>query len=342
VARLRFVKRLSISMSTSTVHTHRLGNLAIIDASGTDTESFLQGQFCNDLSALSSPGSQLTGYCTPKGRLLAAPLLQRLADESYRLVLPADLVETLLPRLRMFVMRAEVTFVHREDLVAVAVFDAADPLFKAHELDAPPEALGTRSSGDASVMKWDDPLLDRWLMVLPVAGAPPEAGTAVGAAAGATAGDEAGDEAGSGDEIWRLANIRSGSPSIVAATGESFVPQMMNFSEVGALSFTKGCYPGQEIVARTQYLGKLKKHMQRFVAEAGELPTAGDTLGDAGSADAGDVVDAVKRADGGIELLAVVRIERDAQAPLPLVGGSAIPAGLPYMPPGLGGDAEAG
>ena len=128
----------------------------------------------------------------------------------------------------------------------------------------------------------------------------------------------------------------------MAATGESFVPQMMNFSEVGALSFTKGCYPGQEIVARTQYLGKLKKHMQRFVAEAGELPTAGDTLGDAGSADAGDVVDAVKRADGGIELLAVVRIERDAQAPLPLVGGSAIPAGLPYMPPGLGGDAEAG
>jgi len=249
VARLRFVKRLSISMSTSTVHTHRLGNLAIIDASGTDTESFLQGQFCNDLSALSSPGSQLTGYCTPKGRLLAAPLLQRLADDSYRLVLPADLVETLLPRLRMFVMRAEVTFVHREDLVAVAVFDAADPLFKAHELDAPPEALGTRSSGDASVMKWDDPLLDRWLMVLPVAGAPPEAGTAAGAA-------------------------------------------------VGALSFTKGCYPGQEIVARTQYLGKLKKHMQRFVAEAGELPTAGDTLGDAGSADAGDVVDAVKRKRG--------------------------------------------
>lgn len=311
-------------MSSTTDQSQRLSHLAIVDASGADTESFLQGQFCNDLSALTPPSSQLTGYCSPKGRLLAAPLLQRLTDELFRLVLPVDLLESLLPRLRMFVMRADVTFAHREDLAAVAIFDATDALFQSAGLDVPTLALETRSSGDASVVKINDSERERWLMVLPESAAPADNTVETHA------------------ETWRLHDIRAGIPSIVAATSESFVPQMMNFAEVDGLSFTKGCYPGQEIVARTQYLGKLKKHMQRFVAAAGVVPQPGDTLGEAGSADAGDVVDAVRRADGGVELLAVVRIERDAKAALPLAGGSATPASLPYAPPGPAADSKAG
>lgn len=299
----------------------RLDTLAIVDVSGADAESFLQGQFCNDIAGIPMPGSQLTGYCSPKGRLLAALLLQRL-PEAFRLILPADLLNTFLVRVRMFVMRADVTFTHRDDLTAVGLFDAADPLLQTRGLVATADALGVAVSGDNSVARWPDDQLQRWVMIL---------------AKSAISSDMA-----DGSERWRLADIRAGLPSVVDATREAFVPQMMNFSEVQGLSFTKGCYPGQEIVARTQYLGKLKKHMRRFVADAGELPLPGQVLGEAGSTEAGEVVDAVQREDGGLELLAVVRIAREEGATLPLVGGAAHLADLPYTPPGSAAESETG
>ena len=312
-------------MSNTSESPGPLGQLAVIDATGSDAESFLQGQFCNDTGALDSSGAQLTGYCSPKGRLLATPILQRL-DTGFRLIVAADLADTFAARLRMFVVRApdgslqDVTLKVRPDLACVAVFDANDPIFASTGVSAPENHMAVAVSDEVSVMRWADDENPRWLAVMPVTTLPDHI---------------QGDKAREAESSWRLANIRTGMPIVVDATREAFVPQMMNLAEVDGLSFTKGCYPGQEIVARTQYLGKLKKHMQRFVAASGELPAAGQTLGEAGTAEAGEVVDAVALDDGSIELLAVVRIERPAAAPLPLTGGEAQPSTLPYLLPGL-------
>lgn len=306
-------------MSVSSEVPLRLEHLSVIDATGSDAESFLQGQFCNDLGELATPGAQLTGYCSPKGRLLATPVLQRL-NAGFRLVVSSDLAEAFLQRLRMFVMRSDVIFTVRDDMACIAVFNDSDAIFASVGASAPSELMGLTVSDEASVMRWNDSSEARWLVIAPLAAL--------------------GELDVDASQVWRLADIRAGMPFVVDATREAFVPQMMNLAEVGGLSFTKGCYPGQEIVARTKYLGKLKKHMLRFVADAGELPVAGQTLGDAGTPDAGEVIDAVALEGGGIELLAVVRIERDAQAPLPLVGGSAVPASLPYEPPGAASETE--
>lgn len=306
----------------SAVH---LDHLGVIDVSGDDASTFLQGQFCNDVTALPQPGSQLTGFCSPKGRLLAAPILLR-RHGGFRLLLPIDLLESFLQRIRMFVLRADVTFTHRDDVAVLGVVDPASSLWSTAGLAVPDAALSVTENGDASALAWDDRNAKRWLVVVP---------------SEALAGVET-DVTGS----WRLADIRAGLPTVVAATREVFVPQMVNFAAVGALSFTKGCYPGQEIVARTQYLGKLKKHMQRFVAVDGvtpdQVPSAGDVLGEPGSADAGEVVDAVAGANGTLEALVVVRRERAVDAGLPLPGGGElVPAALPYELPGDEPDAEA-
>lgn len=288
----------------------RLTHLAAIDVTGGDAASFLQGQFCNDVAALTSPGGQRTGFCSPKGRLLAAPVLQQLTHH-HRLLLPLDLVGSFLQRIRMFVLRADVTFTLREDLGVFGVYDDEAAVLASIGLSLPRTPGEVTEHDHTSAMLWDQHERERWLVVAPIS----------------QLGDVPADDIGR----WRLDDIRAGLPSVVAATREAFVPQMLNFAAVEALSFTKGCYPGQEIVARTQYLGKLKKHMQRFVAASGELPQPGDVLGEAGSADAGEVVDAMRTGDGGIEALVVVRKERAADASLPLEGGgAALPASLPY------------
>lgn len=323
--------------------------LAVVDVTGTDAEAFLQGQFSNDLVALGAGGAQLTGWCSAKGRLLAAPIVHRLAD-GFRLVLPEELAAPFVQRLRMFVLRAAVTVVRREDLAILALFVRADDAAGAAAL-APlgldPAALtgdglaALAGPQDASLVRWhplrgagpDDPAAVRLLAIAPAA-----------AASGAL--DAAGDALsrlmpGEADAAWRLGDVRAGIPSVRAGTREAFVPQMVNFGEAGGLSFRKGCYPGQEIVARMQYLGKLKKHVRRFRADAAgdAVPAAGTALdallADGSRApDGGEVVDAV-RVGGALELLAVVRIDADGLR-LDVGGATADERPLPYEPPGRG------
>ncbi len=288
----------------------RLGDLCVVDVAGDDAETFLQGQFCNDLTAVTAPGAQLTGYCSPKGRLLATPLIVRVSG-GIRLVLPVSIVEATLKRLRMFVMRADVTFTTRDDLAVIGVFDPADPLFATMGAAPPQQRFEAMEVDDVTVTAWSKEEAQRWLAIVPLSS--PAVPT------------------NSDSSPWTLADIRAGIPAIVATTQERFIPQMLNFTELGGLSFTKGCYPGQEIVARTRYLGKLKKHMQRFVGPGPDVPSPGDILGESGSTETAEVVNAVLAPDGSVELLAVVRIER-AEAAIPLNGGLADVRDILYPP----------
>ena len=327
-------------------------SLVAVDVTGAEAEAFLQGQLSNDVVALGGASALLAGWCSPKGRLLAAPAVHRL-PHGYRLALPADLADGFVRRLRMFVLRAAVTVAAREDLAALALFaaspadaravpwpaglgDAAAGLARGEPLGA---ALG---EGDASILRWHDlpgapggagPLA-RLLAFVPVAEADPErltSGTGLEALPAPRA-----------DALWRLGDVRAGIASVRAATADAFVPQTVNFGEAGGLSFRKGCYPGQEIVARMQYLGKLKRHARAFRGPAtgeDDVPAPGRVL-DARGPDgeplerAAEVVDAVL-ADGAVELLAVVRV--DAGALEPVSGAAALrPVDLPYEPPGAG------
>lgn len=292
-----------------------LGEHRVIDVHGADAQSFLQGQLCNDVAALAPDAGQHTGYCTPKGRLLAAPVLLR-REDGYRFVLPEPAIaDAFSKRLGMFVMRADVQLERRDDLAVVALFGEGAPPFGLPALPQTPLQATEQPAG--MLVRWHDD-------------------TAHGQRALAIVERQHAAGLPNGEAQWRLADIRAGIASVRSGTQESFVPQMLNLREIGALSFTKGCYPGQEIVARTQYLGKQKRYMQRFVAtgaaaDSVPLPVPGQTLGEGGAC---EVVDAVATPDG-VELLAVVRLG-GADGGVPLVDDAgeatavATEAMLPY------------
>ena len=262
------------------------------------------------------------------------------------------MLDSLLQRLRMFVMRADVAFEPQESLRCVGwtVPGAADgeaaPDEGAVALDhgvaglpeVPPaavlEVLGEAGDGGAQVLRWHDALAPspcrRYIVIAPPGANEEEPDGKRG---------ERHEDDADAEAPWRLGDISAGLPRVVADTRDAFVPQMVNLQHVDALSFRKGCYPGQEIVARMQYLGKLKRHMRRFrvIGDAGKADeravhvSPGDALGAEGENDAGRVVD-VATTEAGTELLAVVRIGVEAAA-LRLHGQALEALPLPYALP---------
>ena len=218
--------------------------------SGADAPQFLQGQLTNDVIALTTTRSQRSGYCTPKGRLMATFLQWRIAEDTIGQILPSALLERTTKRLKMFVLRSKATFSGPESTLAVSGLWFDSPA---------PSGLGA-TSGDVTLVTgldegqaWlirepDDALGARaWLIADRVAMGKIE--SRLQACADRRVSQEA----------WLLAEIQSGKPWVWSQTVEAFVPQMINFELVDGVSFKKGCYPGQEVVARSQYLGKLKR-----------------------------------------------------------------------------------
>lgn len=270
-----------------------LTHLAVLEASGADATAFLHAQLSNDVQGLPADRSRLAGYCNAKGRLYAVPRLWRV-DDRWQLVLPADTADAVLKRLRMFVLRSRVALHRREDvsLLGVAGPRAADCLRQAG-LPVPGEVDTVVARGETSILRLPAPI-ERFALCVPDG----EAAALWAALAGtATAAPAA---------AWRLLDIDAGLPTIYAATLESFVPQMVNLERVGGVSFRKGCYPGQEIVARMHYLGKPSRRMYRLRA-AGATPTAGSAVLDAAGHEVGTVVDAAPAA-AGCRLLAVLQV----------------------------------
>lgn len=276
-----------------------LNHLGVIAVYGSDAAGFLQAQLSNDVRRVDDNHSQLCAYCNPKGRILGLFRLFR-HDNTWYLRLPIDTLEAVLQRLRMFVLRADVTLEDAsENFIRLGVVgdDAVAELTAA--AGAVPEqenqvvhtehltilrvpGLHSRfevfaSSLDSAKQLWD---------ALNVRGAPV------------------------GMPAWRLHEILAGLPNIHAPTTDLFVPQMTNLQLIDGLDFKKGCYPGQEIVARTQYLGKLKRRMYLGNIDAGQQPAPGDTLysGSDSEQAAGRIVDAQPHPDGGFSALAVLQI----------------------------------
>ena len=271
-----------------------LSPLAPISVRGADAASFLQAQFSNDVMRLGESASQIASWCDAKGRVLAVIRIFR-SDDAYVLLVPAELLETLLKRLKMFVLRAKVELSDASDaLQRFALFGPqANKLL--NELGTAPDVDGVtviqqvqclRLPGDIpsyicigslDVCKklWND-LRDKTDSVP--------------------------------HETWQLCQILAGQSQVFTATQGEFVPQMLNLHWLSGIDFQKGCYPGQEVVARLQYRGTLKRRM--FLAElnADSTPQPGAVVTDSAGANIGQVVMAAPRSHDTQALLAVLKI----------------------------------
>lgn len=279
-----------------------LSPLAWLRVRGEDAVSFLQGQLSNDVTQLRETRGQLSSYNNPKGRMLAVLQLSR-RDDEILLELPASLRDPTLARLKMFVLRAKVQLSAAEDLAALGLIgDEAPALLAALDLPCPaqPQDCASTPAGLQVLRRLGE--RPRFSILGPAA-----ALDALRARLPAGRGNAASYEA------WRRADIEAGVPVVLPQTREHFVPQMANLDLLGGISLNKGCYTGQEIVARLHYLGQLKRRL--FVARIqGAAPAPGNEVHAAGEEQAvGEVVDAVDSGDGSALASLVLQLsQRDA------------------------------
>jgi len=254
-----------------------LSHYAVLRVTGEDAAAFLHAQFTNDVQALAVDAAQWNGWCTPKGRLVATFLLVRRKDE-FLMVLPSEIAGPIAKRLGMFVLRSK---------VKIADVSAGHARFG---------LVGPGAAQAAQEMTGLD------VMSLPLG---PELQLVIGPAGSIHPSLTPGRR-----EDWTLALIRAGIPTIVAATQDEFVPQMANFDLIGGVSFRKGCYTGQEIVARTQYRGILKKRMAIAHVD-GVTPQPGQSVYSPafGEQSAGTVVNVAAAPEGGYDVLVVAQIQ---------------------------------
>jgi tRNA-modifying protein YgfZ len=245
----------------------RLDDWGLIRARGADATTFLQGQLTQDLAQLPPGQARLAGYCSAKGRLMASFVIWSPAAEEWCLVCSADLLPATLRRLRMFVLRAKCQLDDASN--EVALWGLSGSALSAELAAAMPWTTAPGPAGDTLIRLPDAPAdptradglrVARALRVARVDGPPDDAA--------------ASSEPALPSATWGALEAASGVARIVAATAEHFVPQMINFEIVGGVNFQKGCYPGQEVVARSQYRGTLKRRAGLLLSPAAAFPGA--------------------------------------------------------------------
>lgn len=248
-----------------------LTHLGVIAARGPDTRRFLNGQLSQDLSTLTSDHALRAGLHNPQGRVLAIVLLLPQDNDDVLLVLPRERLASTLALLQRYVLRAKVKL---SDETALWSIEGGWP-------PTPP---------DEARRIWSYANDGRWISLRP----------------GDT--DDSTDTADLA--AWQLADVRAGLPMITEATASEFVAQMLNLDLLEAISFTKDCYTGQEVIARAHYRGRVKRRLQRFdssMVVSGEIaPAASVTLQDGRNA---QVVQLATTDTGSTEFLAVTTFD---------------------------------
>lgn len=289
-----------------------MDDLGIVRVQGADATRFLQGQLSNDLTRLAPEHSLLAGYHNPQGRTIALLRLLWVGAEDFIAILPRELTSVLATRLAKFVLRAKVKITDQSTAWraygVIGAQSAADAL-----------AATGASTAIAHARVGSEP--PRWLIVSS-AESPVSEMTQVG-----------------DRRRWHLLDIESGQAQVFVATSEEFVAQMLNLDALGAISFEKGCYTGQEVIARAHYRGRVKRRLQRFVTRAAQTLTPGSS-GRLDDGRAFKVVDAVQLEDGRCEFLAVAPLvqggapaDMDASQADELTPVDAQPLPLPYALP---------
>ncbi|MEA3195776.1 MAG: tRNA-modifying protein YgfZ [Betaproteobacteria bacterium] len=229
------------------MHRARLGRYGLLSVSGEDARDFLHAQLTNDVQGLAPDRAALAGWCSAQGRLLATFLVIP-SPQGFLLQLARDLAPTVAKRLGMFVLRSKVKVADESaNWVQDGIWDA----------DFQQPDLAWRD-GVATVRVGERRYIQLGLSIT--------------------------EQPNASEEDWILGEIRAGRPFISSATQDKFVPQMVNLEKLGGVDFQKGCYPGQEIVARAQYRGQVKRRMVQMqgAARAGEEFGGGTVVDAAG------------------------------------------------------------
>lgn len=255
-------------------------HLGIIALEGPDTKRFLQGQVTCDVLQLTPDLSMLGARCNPKGRMLTNFQLHELRDQQLLMVMDRSLITQTIDELSKFAAFFKVQLTDASEqyqLIGVANF----PVDRQEKI---PTAASTYryKDGRQLLIVPEEQAQSLWIQLS-------EKATAVGT------------------EFWILQDIQAGLGTLQTETSDMFIPQMLNLQALEAISFKKGCYTGQEIVARMKYLGKLKRKMYRATIQGGELPSSGTACYLPGQEQSiGNVVKAVHADENSMELLLVL------------------------------------
>lgn len=270
--------------------------LAAIRVSGSDAGDFLQAQLSNDVLKLDRSHSALAAWCDPKGRVLAVLRIVRRADD-YLLLVPDELSQALVKRLRMFVLRLKVEISDPGNTLRACALFGADADTQMSEFSA---RLTPSEAGELACL-WL-PGTTPCCLITGAADAVEQLATHF-----------ADTTVANGRQSWLLNRICAGEPQVYAQTQGAFVPQMLNLHWLGGIDFKKGCYPGQEVVARLQYRGTLTRRM--FLARVGSAhtPAPGEMITGLENASIGQVVAAAPAAANEQRLLAVLKVNAEIQ-----------------------------
>ncbi len=276
-----------------------LSHLRLIRVAGDDALEFLQGQTTNDVRNITETRFQMSGVCTPKGRLLANFLIFR-RQTAYLLQMPEETHQIILKRLPMFVLMSKVDIEDASDSLIRFGFmgDGAANQLASHFEKVPGTAWESVQKSGFTLLRLPGPAM-RFEILGDV-----DAMIPLWEALGENASIQP-------DNYWSLQDIRTGLPTVQGLTTDAFVPQMINMQLINGISFTKGCYTGQEVVARMKYLGKLKRRMYLAHVDTDSKPQPGDEIYSSSSQSAqgaGKVVDAQSSPSGGYEVLAVLEM----------------------------------
>ena len=274
-----------------------LNELSVLSVSGDDSLKFLQGQLTNDISLVTSTQSVHAGFCNPKGRLLAFFHVVKYLD-SYLLFLPKSIAENITKKLSMYILRSNVKLdLDPDELMYFGLYannqDGQLDLFN----NLPKNEMESINKGSLIVIK----LHSNGLRVI-IVGNKDNCINLIEKNSNELEKKAFND--------WTTHNIQSGIPNIFHETQETFIPQSINLDIIDAINFKKGCYTGQEIVARTHYLGKPKRRMYKAFFKSESQPLYGDALVD-GEDLVGQVVDIARTDNEKFVLLIEVRINSE-------------------------------
>ena len=280
-----------------------LEDLGIVRMRGAEAVRFLQGQLSNDVALLGADRSILAGYHNPQGRAIALLRLVQWAADDLLAIVPRELAALLASRLSKFVLRAKVKI--SDESAGWRISGLIDAL---PDESGDRQSVGAQSHDGSTVRVCVGYQPSRWLVISPAE----EPASKL-------------DHAPGSRETWRRLDIAAGQPQVYAATCEEFVAQMLNLDVLNAIAFDKGCYTGQEVIARAHYRGRVKRRMQRFVSREACVLAPGDS-GQLADGRTFKVVDAAQLADGRCDFLAVA----------PLVGAERENAPATPSPPATG------
>ena len=295
-----------INAMNSELHRTALEDLGVLRIAGPDALRFLQGQLSSDVTRIAPGQAPLAGYHNPQGRTIALLRLVALAEGELLALLPRELAAGVAQRLAKYVLRAKVAIAEVSHQWRVSALAPAGELTLGEPAGA--ECAPGGAGQPIRLTLGEQPA--RWLEL-----APRETASRHDLAA---------------REQWRLLEIRAGIPQVYASTSERFVAQMLNLDVLGAIAFDKGCYSGQEVIARAHYRGRVKRRAQRFRSLSPLTLAPGDS-GVLPDGRAFEVVHGASLPDGRCEFLAVAPLELPESAtPGEAPSVAAEPLELPY------------